>query len=101
MDKYNLLRCDHTAEETEAYLHEVVDTKFDKRQIQQILEALEVARYAHRNCYRGDNDPYIVHPMRVALMLLNFDPDTISKVFIAVLLHDTLEKTELTFSDIE
>src|SRR5207247_912653 len=37
----------------------------------------------------------------VALMLLNFAPDTISKVFIAALLHDTLEKTELAFLDIE
>ncbi len=101
LDKYNLLRCNYTVQETEEYLHEVVDKKYNERQIQQILEALDLARYAHRNCYRGDNAPYIIHPMRVALMILNFDPDTITKVFIAGLLHDTLEKTELTFSDIE
>jgi len=39
--------------------------------------------------------------MRVALMLLRFDSDTISQVFIAALLHDTVEKTNITFPEIE
>jgi len=60
-----------------------------------------MARYAHEGQCRCNNAHYIIHPMRVALMLLKFDKNTMSKVFIAALLHDAVEKTDLTLSEIE
>jgi (p)ppGpp synthase/HD superfamily hydrolase len=51
--------------------------------------------------FRDDNTPFIIHPMRVALMLVQFDRNITSKVFIAALLHDVLEDTNVTNSAIE
>ena len=100
-NQYDIFCCDYTVEKTEEYLTTVVKEKYSQGQVQQILEALNMARCAHGDQLRCNNAPYIIHPMRVALMLLKFDRNTISKVFIAALLHDTLEKTNITFSEIE
>jgi GTP diphosphokinase / guanosine-3',5'-bis(diphosphate) 3'-diphosphatase len=100
-DKYNILCCDHTVKQTEGYLRAIVKEQYSQDQVQQILEALNMAQHAHEDQLRCNNDPYIIHPMRVALMLLKFDSNTISKVFIAALLHDTVEKTSITPSEIE
>jgi (p)ppGpp synthase/HD superfamily hydrolase len=60
-----------------------------------------MSRCAHKDQFRCNDAPYFIHPMRVALMLLKFDKNTISKVFIAALLHDTVEKTTFTLGEIE
>src|SRR5437870_3896292 len=99
--KYNVLHCAYTVEETEEYLRKLVNKKYSAEQVQQILRALKMAYSAHTNQIRSNGEPYILHPMRVALMLVEFDQDIISKVFIAALLHDTVEKTEVTPSQIE
>lgn len=94
--KYDVLLCNSTVEETEEYLKTLVREHYSQDNCQKISEALNLARSAHANQYRCNGDPYIHHPMRVALMLLRFDNNTISKVLIAALLHDTIEKTEIT-----
>src|SRR5690349_18898102 len=99
--KYDVLNCDYTVEETQEYLRKVVNKKYSREQKREILNALDMAYRAHADQIRSNGQPYIHHPMRVALMLLRFDSDTISKVFIAALLHDTVEKTNLTFPKIE
>lgn len=98
---YDLLCCDYSVGKTEEYLTTIVKEKYSCEHIQKILEALNLARCIHSEQLRCNGAPYIIHPMRVALMLLKFDRNTISKVFIAALLHDTLEKTNITFSEIE
>ena len=99
--QYDIFCCDYTVEKTEEYLTRVVDEKYSQGQVGKILEALNMARCAHVGQYRCNNAPYIIHPMRVAIMLLKFDKNTMSKVFIAALLHDTVEKTDITLSEIE
>jgi GTP pyrophosphokinase len=99
--EYDFARCDSTVEETEAYLHEIVKGKYDKANADVIFEALNMAHHAHDKQNRCNNIPYIVHPMRVALMIVKFEKSITSKVFIAALLHDTLEKTCLTNDEIE
>lgn len=99
--KYNVLHCGYTVKETEEYLYTIVKEKYSEEQIQQILKALNLAQCAHKDQLRCNGTPYILHPMRVALMLLRFDKDTISKVFTAALLHDTVEKTNTPLSVIE
>lgn len=63
-----------------------------------ILEAFKFAFNAHRNQKRVDGEPYIIHPLEVAYILadMNLDADTI----IGGLLHDVIEDTEFTYSDI-
>jgi len=91
-NEYNILDCGYPVEETEEYFYTIVKERYTGDQVRQILKALKMARCAHKNQLRCNGDSYIIHPMRVALMLLKFDKDTISKVFIGALLHDTVEK---------
>lgn len=58
-----------------------------------IEKAYEVASIAHAPQKRKSGEPYIVHPLQVAVILakLHLDKETIA----AALLHDTIEDTEL------
>ena len=61
--------------------------------IEQVKKAYELADYAHKDVYRESGEPYITHPLNVALNLLNmevYDTDAIC----AALLHDTVEDNE-------
>ncbi len=67
--------------------------------ISMIEKAYEVANEAHRDQKRKSGEPYIVHPLCVALILadLHMDKETI----MAGLLHDIVEDTPFTLDDIE
>lgn len=67
--------------------------------IKLIREAFEFANEAHALQLRESGEPYIIHPVEVACILadLEFDQPTI----IAALLHDTIEDTKYTFTDIQ
>jgi GTP pyrophosphokinase len=64
-----------------------------------IKKAFEMGKEAHSGQTRQSGDAYFTHPVSVAQMLAQMggDRDTI----IAALLHDTVEDTSLTLSDIE
>jgi (p)ppGpp synthase/HD superfamily hydrolase len=97
----DFFRCDYIVDDITKHLHEIVKSKYNHAETLQIFEALALARSAHEMQFRGDNIPFIIHPMRVALMLVQFDRNITSKVFIAALLHDVLEDTNVTNSAIE
>ena len=59
-----------------------------------ILEALEFADTSHEGQMRQSGEPYIIHPIGVALILLHLGMDTAS--ISAGLLHDVLEDTPIT-----
>ena len=64
-----------------------------------IRRAYEFAREFHRNQKRRSGEPYINHPVEVAIILasdLHMDEDTIC----AAILHDTVEDTEATLDDL-
>ncbi len=65
---------------------------------EKILEAYKFAKDAHDGVKRASGEPYIVHPMSVAKILIenNMDYATI----IAGLLHDVVEDTDITLEDI-
>lgn len=63
-------------------------------------KAIEFAAIKHRNQYRkGTDTPYIVHPMEV-LQILATNGCSLN-VQIAGVLHDTVEDTDTTLSDID
>lgn len=66
----------------------------------QLHKAIEYAAIKHRNQYRkGTDTPYIVHPMEVLHILASNGCS--QEVQIAGVLHDTVEDTDTTLSDIE
>ncbi|HEY5624068.1 MAG TPA: bifunctional (p)ppGpp synthetase/guanosine-3',5'-bis(diphosphate) 3'-pyrophosphohydrolase [Gammaproteobacteria bacterium] len=64
-----------------------------------VLAAHEFSARAHEGQVRLSGEPYITHPIAVARLLakLHLDPGSIK----AALLHDVVEDTEVTLSDIE
>lgn len=64
-----------------------------------IKRAYELAEKAHKDQYRESGEPYLMHPVEVALITieLGLDTDTIC----AALLHDVVEDTEYTYEDIK
>ena len=76
---------------TSGYIHSEKDQKL-------IRKAFEMANYLHQGQYRTSGEPYIVHPLSVAIILaeLHVGPATIC----AGLLHDTVEDTGVTLQTI-
>ncbi|MGV3024433.1 RelA/SpoT family protein [Clostridium thermobutyricum] len=67
--------------------------------IEKVKKAYEFAEKAHENQMRASGEPYITHPIDVAVILaeLGMDTDTI----IAGLLHDVIEDTEYTYDQVK
>ncbi len=67
-----------------------------------ILKALAFAAHKHRDQRRKNCEasPYINHPIMLANILVNEGNVHDSTVICAALLHDTLEDTETTFSEL-
>ena len=64
-----------------------------------IEKAYKVAYEAHKNQLRKSGEPYIVHPLCVAIILADLQLDKES--IVAGLLHDVVEDTIMTDEDIE
>jgi GTP pyrophosphokinase len=64
-----------------------------------IEHAYEMARNAHREQVRRSGEPYITHPVGVALVLADLGLDDVTVA--AALLHDAVEDTTVTATDIE
>lgn len=65
-----------------------------------VFDAIEFAAQAHaRQCRKGTNIPYIIHPLGVAKTLIECGCSEV--VIIAGLLHDTVEDTPVTIEEIE
>src|SRR4029079_10299335 len=64
-----------------------------------IEDAYEVARDAHRDQVRRSGDPYIAHPLGVAMILADLGLDDVTLA--GALLHDAVEDTSVTLDDLE
>lgn len=69
------------------------------RNAARIKTSLRVAYRAHRGQMRKSGEPFIIHPVEVSSLLcdLRMDAETI----MAGLLHDTVEDTNVTFTQVE
>ncbi len=66
---------------------------------QLIEQAFAVARAAHAEQVRRSGEPYIAHPLGVAMILADLGLDDVT--IAAALLHDAVEDTALTGPDLE
>jgi (p)ppGpp synthase/HD superfamily hydrolase len=68
-----------------------------------LLQAVDFAAHKHRDQRRKDKDasPYINHPIEVAGVLANAGGVTVLSTLAAAVLHDTVEDTNTTFSELE
>lgn len=64
-----------------------------------IQRAFEMGSKAHEGQTRKSGEPYFTHPIAVATILVNLDGDC--DTIVAGLLHDAVEDTMLTLTDVE
>lgn len=64
-----------------------------------IDKAYKTARTAHEEQKRRSGEPYIIHPLNVALILAELELD--KETIVAGLLHDVIEDTIMTYEDVE
>ncbi len=65
-----------------------------------IEQVLLLAQSAHTGQTRDDGHPYVIHPIRVAKMLLEDMEERDVNVIAAALLHDVVEDTSVTLEEI-
>jgi len=82
------------------YLIERVTPRLEAEQVARIYRAYEVADEAHSGQTRDEGTPYIVHPVRVALSLVDelnlYSPTLVC----SALLHDVIEDSDVTREDV-
>ena len=79
----------------QAYLH-----SNHRKKIEIIERAYRFARHAHAGVRRRSGEPYILHPIAVAQIVIS-ELGLGSTSICAALLHDVVEDTEYTLEDIE
>jgi guanosine-3',5'-bis(diphosphate) 3'-pyrophosphohydrolase len=72
---------------------------YDENQLAELEHAIAFATEKHRGQKRRSGKPYITHPLAVAYNLIEWDMDIDS--VLAGVLHDTVEDTPATLSEIE
>jgi guanosine-3',5'-bis(diphosphate) 3'-pyrophosphohydrolase len=91
MANEQVLTAEQVIEQASRYLSE--------KDVEFIKKAYEFAKEAHREQYRKSGEPYIIHPIQVAGILvdLKMDATTIAAGF----LHDVVEDTIVTKEDLQ
>ena len=88
--------------ETFEFHYDALMTALQKRSLSEdmplIQEAITYADQQHKEQKRKDGSPYIIHPLAVAAIVAEFGLDT--DAIIAALLHDCIEDTNSSHSDI-
>ncbi len=63
-----------------------------------IKRAYKLAKRAHEGQFRKSGEPYIIHPLSVALILSDLEMD--KETIVAGLLHDVVEDTDVTLQQL-
>ena len=102
MDNYDEIRNN----DEEALINEAFQELLDvylasqhRKKVELITKAFNFARQAHRGVKRHSGEPYIMHPLAVALIVCK-EIGLGSTSICAALLHDVVEDTDYTIEDI-
>ncbi|MBQ6624567.1 MAG: bifunctional (p)ppGpp synthetase/guanosine-3',5'-bis(diphosphate) 3'-pyrophosphohydrolase [Clostridia bacterium] len=79
-------------------LREKIVKSYSAEEVEQIDKAYKIAEKAHEGQKRFSGQPYIIHPIAVAVILVDLFMDYQS--IVAALLHDTVEDTVMTIEDV-
>ena len=77
----------------------LAEARYSEEEVLELNFAIDTATKAHRGQKRKSGEAYIIHPLSVAATLIEWEMDIDS--VIAGVLHDTVEDTDLTLSQIE
>ena len=80
-------------------LREKLVKNFTPEEVEKIDRAYKMAKDAHEGQLRYSGQPYIIHPVAVATILVDLCMDYQSVV--AALLHDTVEDTDISVEDVK
>lgn len=90
---------DYDVERQYNALRDAAKNMFSDDEIAIMDKAFKMAEAAHAGQKRSSGEPYIIHPIAVADILLNFGMDYQSVV--AALLHDTVEDTTISLDEVK
>ena len=85
-------------DELRQQLMETMQSLYSDEDIEMVGRAYEMAFEAHKDQKRKSGEPYIIHPICVAIILAELELDR--ETIIAGLLHDVVEDTEVTYEDV-
>ena len=71
---------------------------FDSKEVEIIDKAFQLAKRQHDGQKRSSGEPYIIHPVAVAKIVLDYGMDYQSVA--AAMLHDTVEDTDITLEEV-
>ncbi|HLT56959.1 MAG TPA: RelA/SpoT family protein, partial [Bacillota bacterium] len=74
-------------------------TYLSDEDVEFIYRAYEYAYNAHKDQYRKSGEPYIIHPVQVAGILVNLEMD--AETVACGFLHDVVEDTSISLEDLE
>ncbi len=80
------------------YLCSVLEEYLPKEEIDLVKRAHKIAEKAHSGQFRKSGEPYISHPLSVALILAELKLDYFC--IVAAILHDCIEDTSVTKDDV-
>ncbi len=99
MQHFNQAEIRHIEDRYQDFL-KVIQNKFDEERLARIEKAFRFANAAHDGIKRKSGEPYIIHPIAVARIVAK-DMGLGATSICASILHDVVEDTEYSVSDIE
>ena len=82
-----------------SYLCSVLDEYLSEEEVDLVKKAHKIAEKAHSGQFRKSGEPYISHPLSVALILAELKLDYLC--IVAAILHDCIEDTSVTKDDVK
>jgi len=82
-----------------SHLCSVLEDYLSKEEVELVKKAHRIADRAHSGQFRKSGEPYISHPLSVALILAELKLDYLC--IVAAILHDCIEDTSVTNDDVK